>query len=182
MRIINDGEFHLDVTDNGQVYNFMVDNMQPGMSPEAHMFAGVTVPKHMAGAVLASLAEAMGKTIKFIEPVVLPETAVHVTDNSKEEWYTEGENRYTISGDVDDFLTDDEAADLASKWEKLKLENGSWSSNYFVADILAQEQGGRSVVTDVEFDPEGMCFFAYTSDEAKANEIADWINQKKFLA
>ena len=38
-----------------------------------------------------------------------------------------------------------------------------------------------TIYSSNNFDSEGACFFAYTNDEQQANDLADFINGKKFL-
>jgi hypothetical protein len=81
-----------------------------------------------------------------------------------------------VSGDIDDFLTHAEAVALEEKWNKLNLDNGSWSGNYYVQDLAEV-----AFPNEYKFESEGMCFFAYTDDKSSAERLAAWINGKDFL-
>lgn len=169
---------------NSFVYNVFLDNIHLG-SPQRHAFAGVLVPKDLRARFIAELAKAMELDVTVTDVPTRPEVAVTVFDNTTETWYTPGENKYTISGDIDDILSDEEALALYGRWGKLELENNAWTSNYYVQDLLTHGLAGGFVnpigEQDFEFDSEGMCFFAYTSDRAKADDLAAWINGKRFL-
>lgn len=176
-----------EVTDNGSGYNLMLDNIHLG-NPKTHAFAGVLIPKDKTAQFLAALAHQFGIGIKeggLVNLRDLPTTAVRVHDNTTEAWYTEGEHRYTISGDIHDIMTDDEVMQMFKKWEPLGLENGGWTPNYWVVDIFMArkpwEEMGPHKTVDFSFDSEGSCFFAYTNDKDDADALAAWINEKQFL-
>lgn len=172
-----------DVTDNGSGYNLMLDNIHLG-NPKTHTFAGILIPKQDAASFIAKLAQAMGIEIEV--PGELPETAVEVYDNTKQDWYLSGESKYTVTGDLHDFLNNEEFELLQRKHSALGLEpTGRHSANLMVTDWLKYVQPwtemGPDKTVDFEFDPESSCFYAYTDNEDDAKALADTLNKKKFL-
>ena len=159
-------------------FNLLLDNIHLG-NPQTHTFASVLIRPEEREAFIRNLAKELEVEIGYAHvETPLPETVVEVHDYQEEFYPSDWSGpRYCVSGDVNDFLAADEAADLASKWVKLDLSNGSWSSNYFVQDLaqIAFDNQG------FEFESEGMCFFAYTDDKPSAERLAAWINGKDFL-
>jgi len=168
-----------EVMDNGRFYNVTFDDLHLGNPKELHC-ASVLVPKDEAAEFLAALAAQFGLGILehgLVKLRDLPTTAVQVYDNSKNDWFTPGENLYTISGDVHDFLSDDEITTLTGKWRAARDKRGADSANYMVQD-LALKWAEKDTY---EFDSESGCFFAYTDDKKHAEDLAQWINDKVFL-
>lgn len=183
MKVYTQERDTLEVTESHEGYTLMIDNIYSGVTPETHEFASILVNRRDAEGFVHSLAKALGVDVstasEWNEAFGVSTEAVEVHDYHED--FAPGEwdgKRYAVSGDINEFLTSEEEDQLFRKWNELNLDNGSWSSNYFVQDLL---QVDTVTAEEFEFESEGMCFFAYTDSKYRAEDLAKWINGKEFL-
>ena len=185
-RVFEDSEgMRLEVLEpHSKTFHVFLDNIHLG-NPQTHAFAGILVPKQDAQRFLTDLARAMGITVYFSQDPEPATTAVEVTDNRSFEWWEEGESNYTVSGDVGELLTANDLYALNDKWQALGLDSGGYGPNHQLQELITHGNAGGFVdyigPSDWSFDSEASCFFAYVDDKTKAEDLAAWINAKRFL-
>lgn len=177
-----DADTRLEVlTTNAGTFNLFMDNLASLAvgDVEGHHFAGMLVPKDDARQFIRNLAKAMDVPVEFPPDADLVELT---TDGNvlflTVDW-DEEDRQFTISGDLREFLTDDEVYSTRSKWIDKGLDRGNphGSVNYWIADLFEDSVESHSL----GLDPEYSCFFAYADSQADVDEIRRYILEKRFL-
>lgn len=189
VRVLTDANGnYITVTERLQGWSVMIDNLgSPAVDATNHQFAAIWVPRDKRNDFVKLFADAMGTPVKFADVPAKPadpEPAIKVYDNADQDWWEtdRGDSkRYMVMGDVIELLDNAEYTAMEKYYNDLHLpDDGGWTPNYWVVHLW-QKDVPAMFFEALDYEPEGMCFFAYTDDKWFADQLAEYLNTKVFM-